>query len=493
MVFWLTDRSDDSILYVSPAYERIWGRPRDNLYADPYAYFETIHPDDREHAWEVMARNNDSSYDIEYRIVRPDGGIVWIHDHGFPIRAEDGQIYRVAGIATDITERKRLEEALLQSQKMEGIGRLAGGIAHDFNNLLTAIVGYAEFAEASLSREDPIAADIEQIIRAANRAAELTSQLLAFARKQMIEPRVINLNDLVLGMDKLLRRLIGEDVELITLPAPDLGLVKVDPGQFEQILINLAVNARDAMPNGGRLTIETRNALLGADDTRQYPEVIPGPHVLLAISDTGIGMNEVTRAHIFEPFFTTKERGKGTGLGLATCYGIVKQAGGHIWIASEPERGATFKIFLPRSEAEAMPLASRAATSQPNRGDETILLVEDEPLVRDLAVQALRAHGYTVLVAGSGGAALALARAHSGTIDLLVTDVVMPQMSGTQVAQQLSATRPGVKVLYISGYTDNTSVHHDGLEQGTAFLAKPFTPSVLAHRVREMLDSAKGV
>jgi CheY-like chemotaxis protein len=344
-----------------------------------------------------------------------------------------------------------------------------------------------------LSPADPIAADIEQIIRAANRAAELTSQLLAFARKQMIEPRVLNLNDLVLSMDKLLRRLIGEDVELIARPAPDLGLVKVDPGQFEQILINLAVNARDAMPDGGKLTIETRNVLLGADDTRQYPEVIPGPHVLLAISDTGVGMNEVTRAHIFEPFFTTKERGKGTGLGLATCYGIVKQAGGHIWISSEPERGATFKIFLPRIEAEATPFASRAATVLPSRGDETILLVEDEPLVRNLAVQALRAHGYTVLVAGSGGAALAVARAHSGTIDLLVTDVVMPQMSGTQVAQQLSASRPGVKVLYISGYTENTAVHRDVLEQGIAFLAKPFTPSVLAHKVREVLDSRKGV
>jgi two-component system, cell cycle sensor histidine kinase and response regulator CckA len=493
MVFWLTSRADDSILYVSPAYERIWGRAPDDLYADPYAYFETIHPDDRESAWEVFARNNDSGYDIEYRIVRPDGSIAWIHDHGFPIRDRDGHIYRVAGIATDITERKGLEEALLQSQKMEGIGRLAGGIAHDFNNLLTAIVGYAEFAEASLPPEDPIAADIEQIIRAANRAAELTSQLLAFARKQMIEPRVLNLNNLVLSMDKLLRRLIGEDVELITRPAPDLGLVKVDPGQFEQILINLAVNARDAMPNGGRLTIETRNVLLGADDTRQYPEVIPGPHVLLAISDTGIGMNEVTRAHIFEPFFTTKERGKGTGLGLATCYGIVKQAGGHIWISSEPERGATFKIFLPHIEAEATPVTSRAGTALPRRGDETILLVEDEPLVRDLAVQVLRAHGYAVLVAGSGGAALALARAHSGTIDLLVTDVVMPQMSGTQVAQQLSATRPGVKVLYISGYTESATVHHDVLEQGSAFLAKPFTPSVLAHKVREVLDSRKGV
>jgi CheY-like chemotaxis protein len=294
-------------------------------------------------------------------------------------------------------------------------------------------------------------------------------------------------------MDKLLRRLIGVDIELITLPAPDLGLVKVDPGQFEQILINLALNARDAMPGGGRLTIETRNALLGADLTRQYPEVVPGPHVLLAISDTGVGMSEVTRAHIFEPFFTTKELGKGTGLGLATCYGIVRQAGGHIWISSEPERGTTFKIYLPRIEAEATLFASRAATILPRRGDETILRVEDEPLVLDMAVQALRAHGYTVLVAGSGGAALAVARTYSGKIDLLVTDVVMPQMSGTQVAQQLSAARPDVKVLYVSGYTENTTVHRDVLEQGTAFLAKPFTPSVLAHRVREVLDSTKGL
>jgi PAS domain S-box-containing protein len=351
MVFWLTRRADDAVLYVSPAYERIWGHPCGDLYADPYVYLEAVHVDDRERAWQMFARNNDSGYDVEYRIVRSDGSIAWIHDHGFPIRSADGQIYHVAGIATDITERKRLEEALLQSQKMESIGRLAGGIAHDFNNLLTAIVGYAEFTQAALPPEDPVIADVEQILQAANRAAELTRQLLAFARKQIIEPRVINLNDLVLGMDKMLRRVIGEDIELVSLPAPDLGLVKVDPSQFEQILINLAINARDAMPHGGRLAIETRNALLDAEHTRRYPEVIPGPHVLLAISDTGVGMSEATRAHIFEPFFTTKELGKGTGLGLATCYGIVKQAGGHIWISSEPERGATFKIYLPRFES----------------------------------------------------------------------------------------------------------------------------------------------
>jgi PAS domain S-box-containing protein len=490
VVFWLARRADDAVLYVSPAYERIWGRPCEDLYANPYVYLEAVHIDDRERAWRMFARNNDDGYDVEYRIIRPNGSIAWIHDHGFPIRSKDGQIYHVAGIATDITERKRLEAALLQSQKMEGIGRLAGGIAHDFNNLLTAIVGYAEFAQAALSPEDPISADIEQILRAAHRAAELTRQLLAFARKQLIEPRVINLNDLVLGMDKMLRRIIGEDIELATLPAPDLGLVKVDPGQFEQILINLAINARDAMPHGGRLTIETHNALLDAEYTRQYPEVIPGPHVLLAISDTGIGMSEATRAHIFEPFFTTKELGKGTGLGLATCYGIVKQAGGYIWISSEPERGATFRIYLPRVEAEAAPSKEQVAITSPSGGNETILLVEDEPLVRDLAMQALRANGYTVLVASSGDAALMLAHAYPGKIDLLVADVVMPQMSGPQVAEQLSAARPDVKILYVSGYTEDTTVHGDVLQQGVAFLAKPFTPGALAHSVRDVLDSA---
>jgi CheY-like chemotaxis protein len=374
---------------------------------------------------------------------------------------------------------------------MESIGRLAGGIAHDFNNLLTAIMGYNELAQGEVAADSNLAKFLSNVGHAAERATNLTRQLLAFARRQIIEPKVVVLNDLIADVGSLLRRLIGEDIELITLPRSDLWMVKIDPGQFEQLLINLAVNARDAMPQGGKLLIETSNVTLDTEYTRTHVEVSPGDYAMLAVSDTGQGMDATIQQHIFEPFFTTKEPGRGTGLGLATVYGIVKQHGGHVWLYSEPGKGTTFKIYLPRAE-EAAP-----ETRRPREiefipcGTETILLVEDDVLVRDMAAQALDAQGYAVLSAASGAEALRTAQEFAGEIHLLLTDVVMPQMSGRTLAERLQSTRPNLKVLYASGYTDNTIVHHGMLEPGIALLQKPFTPASLTRKVRETLDAVE--
>jgi two-component system, cell cycle sensor histidine kinase and response regulator CckA len=396
-------------------------------------------------------------------------------------------------IGQDISELRRLEHQLLLSQRMEGIGRLAGGIAHDFNNLLTAILGHAEMAQDDVAPSDPARGNIAEITRAAQRAADLTRQLLAFARRQIIEPRIVDLNGLVLNVDRMLRRLLGEDIELVTVQDPELWLVRIDPGQFEQVLVNLAINARDAMPSGGTLVIETRNVQLDDEFARQHATVQPGPHVLLSVSDTGIGMDAEVLGHIFEPFFTTKEVGKGTGLGLATCYGIVKQNRGSIWVDSEREIGTTFRIYLPRADS-VVPIVEQTqprAIEQPG-GNETVLLVEDEMLVRDLAADALRRHGYQVLSASTGLEALDLAGQVLHPIDVLVTDVVMPQMGGEQLAVRMLSERPMLKVLFISGYTDMALLQHGTLIAGTALLQKPFTPGQLVHRVRQLLDADQG-
>jgi two-component system cell cycle sensor histidine kinase/response regulator CckA len=370
---------------------------------------------------------------------------------------------------------------------LESVGRLAGGVAHDFNNLLTVITGYTEFVQQQLPSDAPQQKDLLQIQAAAERAANLTHQLLAFARQQVIEPKVIQLNHLILNLDKMLRRLIGEDIELTTLTAPTLEPVLADPGQIEQILVNLAVNARDAMPDGGKLTIETAHVTLDEDYTRLHPEVLPGHYTLFSVSDTGMGIEESVQQHIFEPFFTTKKKGKGTGLGLATCYGIVKQAGGHIWLYSEPGHGTTFKIYLPCVKAAAEAAVPQPSVERP-RGSETILLVEDEPPVLKLAATVLRRQGYTVLEASNGQEALEMAGEYTGEIHLLLTDVIMPQMGGKALVALLQANHPGMKILYASGYTDDTIVHHGILKAGVAFLQKPFTPSSLAHKVRMTLD-----
>jgi signal transduction histidine kinase len=394
-----------------------------------------------------------------------------------------------AALQHELAERKQLEAQFLQAQKLEGIGRLAGGIAHDFNNLLTAISGYADFIWDALPHDQQIRSDLEEIQKAVTRASDLTRQLLAFARKQIIEPRVLNLNDLIGNMDKLLRRVIGEDIDLITRPEPNLGCVKADSGQIEQVILNLAVNARDAMPNGGKLTIETRNVFLDSSYVRGHQSVTEGSYVLLAVSDSGVGMDSDVQAHAFEPFFTTKAQGKGTGLGLATCYGIVKQHGGNIWVYSEVGQGTTFKIYLPHVDELVTAAPGQAPAQTLPRGKETVLVVEDETAVRALATRVLRAQGYLVLEAMNGAEAIRVAEAYApAAIDLLLTDVVMPQLGGQAAAAQISARNSTMKVLFISGYTDSAIVHHGRLKEGVAFLHKPFTPAVLTRKVREVLD-----
>ncbi len=406
------------------------------------------------------------------------------------IETEDGTF--AIAFVTDITARKKLEEQLLHSQKMEAVGRLAGGVAHDFNNMLTIISGYNRMLLNQLSPIDPLRGYAEEVLKAADRAGALTNQLLAFSRRQVLQPRVLSANTLIAGAEKMLRRLIGEDIQMLIRPSPDAGNLRADPGQIEQVIFNLVVNARDAMPAGGRITIETARAHLDKQYAKTHLGVEPGEYVLIAVSDTGHGMDAETKRHIFEPFFTTKEQGKGTGLGLATVYGIVKQSGGDIWVYSEPGKGTTFKVYFPRVE-EPEPGASLSAQSPgTRRGTETILVVEDEQGVRELIAEMLRQQGYNVLKAADGAEAIRISEQHSGPIHMLLTDVVMPHMSGKQLADTLLAARASLKVLYLSGYTENTVVHHGVLNPELEFLGKPFTQEGLAKKVREVLDRAPG-
>jgi PAS domain S-box-containing protein len=613
-VFWIMDPNKNELLYVSPAFEEIWGQPCESLYKRPDSYLQTIHPEDQESIRAARDRRRQGAHtDDEYRIVRPDGSIRWIHDRAFPIREEGGSVSRIVGIAENITERKRaqdalreseeryrllfernpqpmwvfdletlaflevndaaihhygysreeflrmtikeihseedlpaliqtisgltpqhkeggtwkhrkkdgtsidveinsheltfydrpaqivlaydvtersfLEEQLRQSQKMEAIGQLAGGIAHDFNNLLTAITGYSELSMRRLRAEDPLLSNLHEIKKAGDRAASLTRQLLAFSRKQVLQPKVLDLNSVVSDLEKMLRRLIGEDIELCTVLEPKVGSIKVDPGQIEQIIMNLAVNARDAMPLGGKLIIETKNILLDDEYARKHIAVTPGPFVMLAVSDSGAGIDPKTQSHIFEPFLTTKEVGKGTGLGLSTVYGIVRQSGGNIWVYSEVGLGTTFKIYLPRTDERLQAYKRDSGPEEFLRGTETVLLTEDEEIVRKLACQVLRIYGYQVLDAANGDAALLICESHPAPIHLLITDVIMPGMSGRELATRLTELRPEMKVLYMSGYTDSAIVHHGVLDEGANFIQKPFSTDVLAIRVREVLDA----
>jgi two-component system cell cycle sensor histidine kinase/response regulator CckA len=415
----------------------------------------------------------------------------WLLTTKVPVRDNEGQLVALVGMGRDITERRRLEEQYRQSQKMEAIGQLAGGIAHDFNNLLTVINGYSELmlhlyhsSTSEMSQHYLV-----EIKKAGERAASLTKQLLAFSRKQILQPEILNLNRVVVDMGKMLQRLIGENIELTIRPAPDLALIRADPHQLEQVLVNLAINARDAMPIAGKLTIETANVTLNWAYAQQHEEVTPGEYVMLTVSDTGVGMTEVVKAHIFEPFFTTKEQGKGTGLGLATCFGIVKQSGGHIEVDSVLGRGTTFKVYLPHLEEKTDLSTKPAAADKMLQGTETILLVEDEEAVRTLAVSVLQGQGYTVLESTNGEEALRLSELERETeIHLLLTDVVMPQMGGRELADRLRAMRPTMKVLFISGYPDDAISHHGILESGIAFMEKPFTLASLTRKVRAVLD-----
>ena len=453
--------------------------------------------------------------DIAEEPIDTASGRRWLHTKKIPIHDEAGKPRYLLGISEDVTERKALldrvrrmneelekrvaertaalrtsEEQLRQAQKMEAIGRLAGGIAHDFNNLLSVILSYAELMSSEVPDGSELHGELREIRQAARRAADLTRQLLAFSRQQVLAPRVTDLNEIVGAMDAMLTRLIGEDIEVCTHLARDLGAVLVDPSQVEQVVMNLVVNARDAMPKGGKLTIETKNIELDSSYAEEHPGVTAGWHAMIAVSDTGLGMDKATQARIFEPFFTTKAAGKGTGLGLSTVFGIVKQSGGHIWVYSEVDRGTTFKIYFPRVATEQRHV-STTRPAVPPRGSESILLVEDEPQVRALVKAVLERLGYAVLVADGGPAAVALAERRETAIDLLLTDVVMPKMSGRELAEKLGPTRPTMKVLYMSGYTDDSVLHHGVLDAGVAFLQKPVTPDALARKVREVLDASK--
>ncbi len=409
--------------------------------------------------------------------------------HAEPLRGAKGEAQGAICMALDITDRKQLEEQLRQAQKMEAVGRLAGGIAHDFNNLLMVIQGYGDLLAERLPAGDPLRRNAEQIQMASQRATSLTRQLLAFSRKQMLAPTILNVHTVVADMEKILRRLIGEDIQLETSSAADLWLVKADRSQIEQVILNLAVNARDAMPQGGRLMIETANVEMDASSSHPSVVMVPGKYVMLAVTDTGCGMDAETQGHIFEPFFTTKEKGKGTGLGLATVYGVVKQSGGYVWVYSEPGRGACFKIYLPKIEEEqAASGGDRQAENRAlPRGSETILLVEDEKGVRQLAREYLEMSGYTVIEAPDGSTALELAAQHSGPVHLLMTDMVMPGISGRELAERIGQLRPGIKILYMTGYTNQAVVHHGLLETDAIVLQKPFTLTALASKLREIL------
>jgi two-component system, cell cycle sensor histidine kinase and response regulator CckA len=614
-VFWICDLDKKAFEYLSPAFDRIFGYPRELFYDGRKPLGETVHPDDRERFISTFAVMKDGKpLDYEHRIVRPDNSVRYLWIRGFPVPDETGQIRRYAGVTQDvtawrtaqedlkqsreylneiincigdpifvkddqhrlvlvndafctfasvpreellgkadsellpkhaadyiwkmeeavlqtgkqsetednlvnrrgkkrvvmvkkaqltdrkgrkqivgvirdITEHKRLEAQFMQSQKMEAVGVLAGGIAHDFNNLISVIKGYTEILLENLPEDDPNRADLKQIEEASHRAVSLTTQLLAFSRKQTLQPEVLSLNKIVSEMGVMLRRLIGEDIELVTMAEPDLGLISADPGQIQQIIMNIAVNARDAMPDGGRFTIETSNATLDEEYAREHPTLKPGPYVMMAISDNGAGMDAATQARIFEPFFTTKVKGKGTGLGLSTVYGIVKQSNGFVWVYSEPGKGTTFKIYFPQLEGTgaAAPAQGRSEAVMP--AGETVLIAEDESSVRALAARALREHGYTVLEAPDGMEALQVARERSGNIDLVLTDVIMPKISGTELVSQIQAMKPGVKALYLSGFTDGAVVHHGLLDSKMAFLQKPFTVENLTRKVREVIES----
>ena len=409
--------------------------------------------------------------------------------HVQPLRDAERNSYGVIGVALDVTERERLTDQLRQSQKMQAIGELAGGVAHDFNNLLMVVKGHAQLLFDRLPNDSPLRAGVQQMEKAADRAAALTRQLLAFSRKQVLQPRVLDMNEVVAGMIRMFSRVIGENIEMAFLPGGNLARVKADPAQIEQVLLNLVVNARDAMPDGGRLTIETSNIVLDRGYAATHASVQAGSYVMLSVTDTGCGMNEGTQSRIFEPFFTTKGPGKGTGLGLATVYGVVKQSGGYIYVYSEVNRGTTFKIYLPQVEAELHKPSGEAEPKASARGSETILFVEDEQSVRGLVREFLGAAGYCVLEASDGLEARKIAAAHPGPIHLLITDVVMPHLSGPELAAKLALERPETKALYISGYTDDTVFRHGVLEGGVSFLQKPFNLKALAEKVREVLNA----
>ena len=477
------------ITSLNPAFEQITGMPAADWIGKQFT--DLVHADDVERV-RVEFKSSLAGQPVQGPPVRlrAANGDYRFGEVNIAPRIENGRVTSVFGIGRDVSDRVSLENQLRQAQKMEAVGRLAGGVAHDFNNMLGVIIGYGQLLQIKVPHNSEMGDQLNEVVLAAQRAAGLTRQLLAFSRKQVLQPAVLNLNTTVVDLEKLLQRLIGEHIQLNTRLDPELGQTRMDPSQLEQVIVNLAVNARDAMANGGHLTIETHNVVLGKEYTGKHGVTLQGPHILLAVSDTGCGMSAATRERIFEPFFTTKEEGKGTGLGLATVYGIVNQSGGFIWVYSELGQGTTFKIYLPRVDAPVEKLVVAASSESPG-GTETILLVEDERSLRRLAQIFLQEAGYTVMNAGNMEEALGHAAAHAGAIHILVTDVVMPGGSGSTLASRLQDGHPEAKTLFVSGYTDDAIVHHGVLNAGNAFLEKPYSRDGLLRKVREVLDAPK--
>jgi len=478
---------DGERLYNSPSYQRWLGYTAEEL--EKTSAYEQIHPDDvaAVSAAAQEARSTGVGRRLEYRVRHKNGGWRVLESTASAVRNAEGAVEKLVIVNRDITERRELEQQLVLSQRLEAVGKLSGGIAHDFNNLLGVIIGYSEALQESIAADNPLREAIDEIQKAGKRAATLTQQLLAFSRKQVLEPKILDLNAIVVDMEKMLRRLIGEDVELKFKMPPDLGKVKADRGQLEQVILNLAVNARDAMPRGGQLRIETENAELGEEDVIRHRYVNAGPYVMLKVTDTGTGMDLETQSHIFEPFFTTKEKGKGTGLGLATVYGVVKQSDGYIWLESELGKGTTFRIYLPRVEGAAEK-PKEAAPVKKGDGPRTILLVEDEPSLRKLTRKTLTDMGYVVLEADNAAHAIEVAHGTESPIDLLLTDVIMPGMSGGDLAKQLSPESPHMRVLFMSGYTDGAIEVRGSLPPGLVVLRKPFTRDTLLRTVAAALE-----
>ncbi len=484
-VFYLTCRRTGDLIYVSPQYEELWGQSIEEAHADATAWLKMVHPEDRARVQSEAFRRDD--YDLEYRLLRPDGSLRWVHDKGFPVRDDDGDVTRVAGIVEDVTDRKLLEEQLRQAQKMESVGQLAGGVAHDFNNLLMVILNAAGFLDQGLPPGDPLREDVELISRAGERGAALVRQLLAFSRRQIVNPKVLNVNDVVAEMETLLRRTVGEKVAFLVKKDPRLGLTLIDPNQLGQVLINLMVNAGDAMPSGGTISLETANVSL-AEGMEGGPDQVPaGEYVCISVSDTGYGISKELVTKVFEPFFSTKDKAEASGLGLSLVYGIVTQAGGKVSVYSEPRIGSTFKVYLPTVEG-SVELPTRQPRRRPARlRDEVVLLAEDDTEVRMAVAKMLQHVGFNVLHASSGTDALKRCRSHEGRLDLLLTDVVMPGMSGRELAIHVQTARPDIRIVYMSGYSDDMIGRHGILQVDDNYLQKPFTSTALIEKIEQVL------
>ena len=476
------------LLFCNPAYLDIFGFPTLEE-ALNYNIQDLYHSSKDRNKLLTELRKKKRLKNYEMQLQKVDGSPLFVTANVIGRFDEQDNLIEIKGYLFDVTQHKKTEEQFWLAQKMEAIGRLAGGVAHDFNNLLSVINGYSDLAMHRLSQNHMLQKDLSMIFQAGKKAEALTRQLLAFSRRQVMQPRIIDLNILIDDLEKMLKRLIEEDIQLITQKDPDLGAVKADPTQIEQVLLNLAVNSRDAMPQGGKLIIETSNVLLSSDLVHERVTMAAGPYVLIVVTDTGVGMDEQTMANIFEPFFTTKEKGKGTGLGLSTVYGIIKQSGGYIWVYSEPGKGTTFKIYLPQVIEEVEDIVIQRSPPETLKGKETILLVEDDQGVRDVSEMILREFGYQVLKAENGEEALQVIEKNGKEIQLMITDLVMPGMSGKELTDRLSGLENGFKVLYLSGYTDEAIVHHGILDKGINFLAKPFGTEELLRKVREILDN----